>query len=234
MPVPTQISKLVPYLTQHAAIIKATPAAFGVLPATANDLDSKAKALATAYDEALAAREFSKGKTAVQTEALRDATAAFAACVEIIRGFANSSANPAAVLAAAQIDPITPPTPQGPPSPVSDIQVGVEIATGKLVVSWKASNTGTAGTSYVLTRRLPGATAFSYLGVAPGSGISGKKFTDGTLPAGTDYVEYNITPLRSGLSGQSTTVMVRFGSVGGEGGQRTASVVEGAAPKMAA
>ena len=71
----------------------------------------------------------------------------------------------------------------------------------------------------------------SYLGVAPGSGINGKKFTDATLPAGTDFVEYSITPLRSGLSGAATTAMVRFGSVGG---QQTATVVEDAGVKMAA
>ncbi|MBY0309239.1 MAG: hypothetical protein K2Q09_10895, partial [Phycisphaerales bacterium] len=52
---------------------------------------------------------------------------------------------------------------------------------------------------------------------------SGKKFTDSTLPIGTDFVEYSITPVRSGLSGTATTVMVRFGSVGGE---QTATLVE--------
>lgn len=233
MPVPTRLAKLVPYLSAHAAIFKAAPASFGILPATANDLDAKAKALSSAFSDAAAAREVSKGKTTVQNEALRDATAAFAACVEIIRGFANSSANPAAVLAAAQLDPIAPPTPAGPPAPVTDIKVGVDIANGNLLLSWKASNNGNAGTSYVISRRLPGSTTFSFLGVATASGVNGKKFTDTTLPTGTDFVEYSITPLRSGLSGTATTAMVRFGSVGGE---QTATVVENAAPapKMAA
>lgn len=223
MPAPTRIAQLVPYLSAHAAIIKAAPATFGVPAAAANDFDLKAKALASAFDEATSMREKSKGATAVQTEALREASAAFASLVEIIRGFANTTANPAAVLAAAQIDPIAPPTPAGPPAPVAGVKVGVDIASGNLVVSWKSSNNGTSGTSFTVSRRLPGAAAFTFMGVAPASGPSGKKFTDSTLPIGTDFVEYSITPVRSGLSGTATTVMVRFGSVGGE---QTATLVE--------
>ena len=57
MPVPTQLSKLVPYLSAHAAIYKAAPASYGILPATATDLDNKAKALAAAYADAADARK---------------------------------------------------------------------------------------------------------------------------------------------------------------------------------
>lgn len=231
MPIPTRLSQLVPYLTAHAAIYKNAPASFGLSASTANDLDTKAKALATAYQEALDAREKSKGATVVQNQALSSAASAFAAVVESIRGFASASADPAAVLAAAQIDPIAPPSPVGPPGPVSNIAVGIDIASGNLLLSWKASNPGGSGTSYIIARRLPGATTFSFLGTATASGPMGKRYTDTTLPAGTDFVEYSITPLRSGLSGPAVTAMVRFGTVGG---QQVASITSTTPVKMAA
>lgn len=214
MATPTRISKIVPYYTQHAAIFKATPAAFGLSVGQATNFDNAAKALSAAFDAANTAREASKGATAVQTAALNTANQTFGTCVEIIRAFANASANPAAVYSASQIDPPSPPSPVGPPSAVESIGASIDINSGAVVLTWKAKNPGSNGISYIIKRKLPAATAFTFLGIAPGGGTGGKKFTDTTLPAGSDYVSYSIQGTRAGLSGPTVNVTVNFGVAG--------------------
>lgn len=132
--------------------------------------------------------------------------------VRTIRAFADSSANPNAVLGLAEIDPVAPPTPAPAPFPVSEIKVGIEIATGGIVLNWKtaAAQPG-AGTVYIVKRRVNSEGAWQYIGSAG----SDKTFTDNTFTPGPDSVQYSITAQRSNQSSTPTAVVVNFGTGGG-------------------
>ncbi|MFT3683613.1 MAG: hypothetical protein QM783_01595 [Phycisphaerales bacterium] len=66
-----------------------------------------------------------------------------------------------------------------------------------------------------MKRKLPTETAFNFVGVAPSSGPDARTFTDNTLPAGVDFVDYTVTATRGQQNGPATQVSVRVGVVGG-------------------
>jgi hypothetical protein len=101
---------------------------------------------------------------------------------------------------------------------VTDITVGIDVVSGATVLKWKANNpVGSSNVSYIVQRKLPGATAFSFVGVAASSGPDARSFKDLTLPQGVDFVNYTIQATRGSVTGPSTEIAVRFGVVGGGG-----------------
>ena len=127
-----------------------------------------------------------------------------------IRAFAEQQANPNAVYNLAQIPPSSEPTTAPPPAQPTDLTVTLEASSGDLMLSWKASNpTGTSGTSYIIRRKLPGESAFSFIGVS-----GKKKFVDTTLVAGPDSVQYTVQGQRADSTGPVSPVfMVTFGQL---------------------
>src|SRR5262249_6346137 len=137
--------------------------------------------------------------------------------VRLIRAFAESQSKPSTIYALAQIPPPSQPTPQPPPDQPTNLQVLLDAAMGTLTLRWKAANPG-SGTSYIIKRRLPGETEFTFIGV------SGKKtFVDDTFIAGPDSVQYTVQGQRADSSGPVSPVFtVNFGQL--PGGGRTATV----------
>ncbi|HZW07187.1 MAG TPA: hypothetical protein VFF65_08680 [Phycisphaerales bacterium] len=215
MTYPRKLSELIPWAVAHAEIWKTAPATLGLSVTQAAALDNAAKAAATAYADALAAREKSKIQTATQNTKVREMLTLLQQDIDIIRFFALNSADPDAVFQAAQLEPPQPPQPVGPPAQPTHVTVCLNIMTGAPELAWKASNPpGGGGITYIIKRKLAGESAFTFVGVAPNSGTDARQYTDNTLPLGTDSVSYSITGTRSGVSGASTEVVVRFGSVG--------------------
>ena len=141
--------------------------------------------------------------------------------VAVIRAFADTSADPAAVYSLAQIPQRAEPTPAGPPGQPNKVTATLDTATGNLDLKWKATNPA-GGTSYIVRRKLPSATSFTILGTA-----TGKKFTDTTLPAGVSGVQYTVQGTRSGEVGlESTPIVVNFGHAGPGGTLSIESVQE--------
>jgi len=148
--------------------------------------------------------------------------------VRTIRAFAETSEDPGAVYAIAQIPPPSQPTPQPPPAQPTNLTITLDPTEGTLTLHWKAANPpGTSGTAYIIRRRLPGETEFKFLGV------SGKKaFVDMTLIAGPDSVQYTVQGQRADMSGPVSPIfVVNFGRL--PNGGRTATVSSaGSIPAM--
>lgn len=190
---------------------------------------SAAQALAFKNATEKAAGNLSKAESAriAAETAVRDAADAVAALratagntVRIIRAFAETSTDPNGVYSRAQFAPPAPPSPVGPPGQPTDLRVELEAATGILTLRWKCANPA-AGTSYIVQRRLPDETNFSFLGVT-----GSKKFIDTALLAGPDMVQYIVQGQRSGQSGPTSEVFtINFGQ--SPGGRRIASVSGG-------
>jgi hypothetical protein len=87
---------------------------------------------------------------------------------------------PQTVYQLVQIPPPAAPTPAPPPAQPSDLTVLLDAARGQLTLYWKGANpAGTSETSYIVRRRLPGWSEFSFIGVS-----RKKMFVDDTLVAG--------------------------------------------------
>lgn len=196
-----------PEWSANAAAIGLTPAAvtaWGLRITAASDADL---AQATAKQDLKTATEVVG--TAYGT--LREDTAELVAA---IRAFAENSADPSAVYALAKISPTATPTPVPPPAKPVDLTVELEPGTGLLTIKWKASNPpGAGGTAYIVRRRLPDEVAFSFVGVT-----GNKRFTDSSLIAGPDWVQYQVQGQRSDQAGPpSDTLVVNFGQAPGDG-----------------
>ncbi|GMU84513.1 MAG: hypothetical protein AMXMBFR47_43820 [Planctomycetota bacterium] len=98
--------------------------------------------------------------------------------------------------------------------------VTLDASGGNITLRWKAANpTGTSGTSYIIRRRLPGESEFSFIGV-----FGKKEFIDDSLIAGPDSVQYTVQGQRADSSGPLSPIFtVNFGQA--PGGGLTASVV---------
>ncbi|MDP1660761.1 MAG: hypothetical protein Q8L55_02500 [Phycisphaerales bacterium] len=222
---PTKISEFVPWLLARAGVWKLTPAAVGLSVPQAAAVDGAAKALDAAYADAQKQRQISKNATTTQNEALREAMTQLQLDLRIIDAFANANPNPASVYAAAEIDPPAVPTPVAPPRAVTEITVGIDINTGATILRWKGDNPGgSSNVSYIIRRKLAGATDFLFIGTAGSSGPEARTYTDSTLPQGVDSVAYLITATRGSQTGPSVQVQVRFGTVGSPGQTTVTSV----------
>lgn len=222
---PTKISEFVPWLVARAGAWKLAPASVGLSPAQAAAVDLAAKTLDAEYANAQKQRQLSKNATESQNQALRDAMAQLQLDLRIIDGFAAASANPAAVFQAAEIDPPAVPQPVPAPRAVTDITVGININTGATILKWKGDNPGgSANVSYIIRRKLAGASEFAFIGTAGSSGPEARTYTDSTLPQGVDSVAYLITATRGSQTGPSVQVQVRFGTVGSPGQTAVTSV----------
>ncbi len=203
----------------HAPVFAAHAAALGLTPA---QLQAFQAAVAEADDRLLDhARAVQAARLARQQALAAFATLRGAAggVVRTIRARAETSADPLALYALAQIPPPGRPTPLPPPAQPQRLTTVLEAATGALTLRWKAAQpSGAAGTTYLIRRRLPGETGFSFVGA------SGKKrFVDRTVPAGAARVQYTVQGQRADLAGPVSPIFtVHFGRT--PDGGRTASV----------
>jgi hypothetical protein len=194
---------LLKWCEAHVPAFNADPEAIGLSPGQAADFALLAHEAAAA----LVAQEKAQQLALVAT---RQAQAAFAAlqagagdAVRSIRAFAELAAEPNAVYASAQIAPPADATPTPPPAKPRRLRVTLEAATGALELSWKATSPRRAGgTAYIIRRRLPGETAFGFLGV---TGV--KTFVDNTVPAGVEQVQYSVQGQRGAKAGPVSEVL---------------------------
>jgi hypothetical protein len=190
--------------TSHAVAI-------GLTVAQATAFKTVANAAADAAEAQRVAKQAAETATQVMLTAFRDLRTSAGDTVRLIRAFGEQQANPDAVYALAQIPPPAAPAPTPPPGLPFDFRVGLT-QDGEIELSWKCTNpVGASGTVYLVERKVNGAGSFSFLGAAGGD----KHFTDSTVPAGANQIEYRVTGQRSGVSGPSAIWTVRFGLGGG-------------------
>ena len=142
--------------------------------------------------------------------------------MRLIRAFAESTANPSIAYNLAQIPPPATPSPMPPMGQPTNLTVTLTPAVGALLLRWKVVNpTGANGTSYIIRRKLPAESEFSFIGVS-----SKKEFVDDTLIAGPDSVQYTVQGQRSDQSGPLSEIFtVNFGQ--NASGGMMASVMSG-------
>jgi len=133
------------------------------------------------------------------------------------------------IYAAAQLPAPAIPGPIGAPGTPANFTVSLR-PDGSLEFGWKCVNpAGSHGTIYQVARKIGAAGVLAVIG-STGS----RKFIDATLPAGAAAAEggvlYQVTAMRSTLSGVPGTCLVQFGVAGGTG-TMTATL---SAPKLAA
>ncbi|MEX2218249.1 MAG: hypothetical protein WD749_05765 [Phycisphaerales bacterium] len=220
----TRLGKIEWY-ESHIAPWTANAVAIGLTAETVAALGSATENARSAYAAHLAARQSAEVATQNFYELVRtmhNAPGAGADMIQTIKTFAETTANPE-VYTLAEIPP--PASPSTVPPPALPTSFRVEIGQdGNLIIRWKASNpAGSAGTAYIVERRLNSAGAYAFLGAAGGD----KTFDDTTIPAGTAQVDYRVRGQRSGVSGPAAVWTVRFGVGGGGGGLTIAAQFPG-------
>ncbi len=203
----------------HAPLFIDSAVEIGLTPAQATAFNTQTAAFGSALNDQAAAQQAAKMSTEAANAAYQGMLTTAGNTVKLIRAFAENSADPNVVYQTAQIPAPQPPKPAAPPAEPTNLTVELLPPSGALVLRWKASNpTGTSGTSYIIRRRLPGETGWTVVG------FSGKKmFTDDTMVAGPDWVQYTVQGQRSDSSGPLSQIfVVSFGIA--PGGGMTASV----------
>jgi hypothetical protein len=167
-----------------------------------------------AYQTAAAAAEVARQAS---ENATRTATAAFGVMrrnmtsgITTIRAYAERQDDPSAVYTRAEVPPRSSGAPLPAPGRPFDMSVGLIDTTGALQLRWKCDNPpGASGTTYIVRRRLPTETAFTFVG-ATGE----KRFVDSTFLAGPDSVEYTVQGQRADSAGVVSPIFtLNFGQV---------------------
>lgn len=191
-------------------------------------------ALVTAAAAALENQELAKQAAIAATAACDNAFAALRSgtsdTLKTIRLYAIGQDKPETVYTLAQIPAPATPSPAPPPAKPTDLVAVLAPGSGELTLRWKAANPpGTSGTAYIIRRKLAGETSFSVVGT-----IGKKSFTDTTLLAGPDSVQYTIQGQRGNSMGPvSDLFTVNFGRTGGDGSLQ-AFVTTGGSSALAA
>lgn len=215
---------------QHWPIWNAAPAAVGLTPQTVASIKTAVAAARASYDSAQAARQASKAATTGVKNNVASMHTLLSDAIQAIRLYAETTNNPA-IYQTAQIPAPQPPTPPMAPTQPIEMHAGLE-SNGALTLSWKAStetrgpggttlDPSTVGVVYTIKRKLGGQTGFTMIGVAQPSraGTRGlTSFTDGTLPAGSNGVEYIVQGQRGELVGPASNVFTVTMGISGTGG----------------
>lgn len=201
-------SAFVEWCQAHETVFVGHAGEIGLSPEQAAAFGDATEAAAAAMIAQEAAKQAALVATREWVSALRTLRSSAGDAVRTIRAFSENSGTPLAIYNTAQISPPAQPSPAPPPAQPTGLSVALDPPTGTLTLRWKASNpAGTSGTSYLIKRRLPGGSAFGFLGV------SGKKvFVDDTLPAGPEGVQYTVQGQRADVRGPVSEILtVKFG-----------------------
>jgi hypothetical protein len=209
------------FCEDHTSVWSAAPTTIGLTAAMCTSLTSLTGDARKAYDNAQAARQASKAATTEYNAAVTAMRSKAAEMIGQIKAFAALQASPAAVYATAQIPQPAAPSPVPAPGVPTNIVVTLE-PSGAVTLSWEAANSAASGGAFFnIFRKLPGQTAFTSIGGAPGSTSESRRpsFTDQNVPtsAAGNGVQYIIQGFRGTSMGPaSPSVTVQFGN-GGDG-----------------
>ncbi|HMN39576.1 MAG TPA: hypothetical protein PKE29_01945 [Phycisphaerales bacterium] len=219
----------------HLPVWAIAPATIGLTAGMVSSLQTQTKAARDAYNVAQAARLASKGATTTFHNNTTIMRGTVADMVRLVKAFAENSANPGSVYAAAQIpEPAAPSTPPVPGTPEM-VTVGLN-PSGSITLYWKATDAApSSGCTFEVSRRLGTSGTYQIVGVGTSMKAGKFQFTDLTLPFGTQVASYIIVGKRSNppqTGMPSEAVNVQFGV--GMGGGMTITGADGASLKMAA
>lgn len=197
----------------HVEVFEDNAAAIGITAAQATAFKKVVGDAASSNSAQSLAQQAAKAATTESTQRFGLLRKSVSGVVRSIKTFAENSGNNN-VYVIAQIPP--PATPGSTPPPGKPFNVSVQLDTnsGAPVLKWKATNPrGTSGTSYIVRRKLPGESVFSFVGVT-----GNKLYTDNAFIAGPDSVQYTIQGQRSDKAGAASDAFtVNFGRAPGAG-----------------
>ncbi len=214
---PNSTIRMIEWFEQRIPVWTANPSAIGLTLPQVTQLMTRTAAARTAYQNAQAARNESKSKTVLLTDAAGSLRNYGADLIKTIKAYAETTNDPT-VYAEADVPPPAAPSPLGPPGTPTDIVTTINNR-GFVEIRWKADNAANStGAYFKIERRLDGEQAFRLLGT---TGL--KTFTDESIPAGTLQATYIITPLRGDAAGEpSEQFVVPFAAQAGQAGQQAA------------
>lgn len=206
----------------HNPVWTVAPPTIGLTAAQCTALTSATTAARKNYNDAQAIREASKAATTTLHAGVTTMVNQVSSLIAQIKAFADLQANPATVYALAQIPPPAAPTPLPAPGKPTDFAVALN-SDGSVTLSWNSTDSAaSSGAFFAISRKLPGQTAFTGIGGAPGSTSEARRasFTDSTVPAsaasaGAQYIVQGFRGTRVGDASDATTV--QFGVDGGGG-----------------
>jgi len=219
---PDTIVEQIEFCEQHEPIWAVAPASVGLTAPQLAALATATTDARKAYDEALAAREASKARTTTLRSEMATMRTVVADLIRQIKAFAELQSNPAAVYALAQIPMPSAPTPLPAPGKPTDFAIILN-SDGSVTLSWTATDgSASSGAFFMVSRKLPGQTAFTGIGGAPGSTTENRRpsFTDATVPtsAAGQGAQYIVQGFRGTRIGEpSDAVVVQFGTDSGGG-----------------
>lgn len=201
------------FVEEHWPVWLLDPTKIGLTVAEVNDLKVAAIAARTQYNNQQTAKNAAKAATQAfydQSDELRSKTAA---AIRAIKFYADSTNDPN-VYVAAQIPAPLPPSPVAPPSQPTNIRAIIQPG-GALTLEFKATSAA-AGAVYLVKRKLAGQSNFQLIGTAQNTRSAVKTFTDFTLPANANNIQYIIQGQRGQELGPDSSVfVVTLGAAGG-------------------
>lgn len=217
-------SAFLEWARNHADVFVTNASQIGLTTAQAQAFKADAAAAVAADEEQSQAKQSAMVATNVANEKATILRSRARATIGLIKAFAESTNNQN-VYNIAEIPPPSDPSAVPPPGQPTNMKVTLEPSSGALTISWKATNpANAAGTSYIVRRKLPTQTSFEFVGVT-----GTKKFTDTTLTAGPDSVQYTIQGQRSDSAGPlSDILIINFGRAGGGGGMSFSTATQNA------
>lgn len=220
---PKSIIEQIEFCENHAAVWAAAPTTIGLTAPAVATLAEKTADARAAYDAAQSARLISKAATTSLSASTVLMRTQAADLIRQIKAFAQAQPVPGTVYAAAQIPAPAAPVPMPAPGKPTDFSVTLN-SDGSVALSWMSTDSAAStGAFFTVSRKLPGQTAFTGIGGAPGSTSESRRcvFTDATVPAtaasqGAQYIIQGFRGTRTGEASDSVTV--QFGTDAGGGG----------------
>jgi hypothetical protein len=219
---PKKTQDLLDFCDAHVTPFTTNAVAIGLTTAQATTFKNAAGAARANFNAAVAADNAKKAATLTSQTSVAALRKIAAETIALVKAFAESSATPPAVYTLANLP--MPATPAPAPAPGTPTGFSASLSqSGVVTLKWKCANPpGIGGTIYECRRKINGGT-FAFIGA-----VGTREFSDGTLPAGSTGVVYEITATRSTLRGNPAQFNVNFG-IGG-GGMFIASTSEGNGP----
>jgi len=207
---PNSTAGKIQFCESHLADWSANAVAIGSSAPEIAALTTKTESARAALTEQETAQETAKTKTAALRDAVDEMVLATSDLIKKVRAKAATAGN--SVYQLANIPAPAVPSPVGAPGQPSNFKVSLGVD-GAPAISWKCNNpAGCIGVIYQLWRRTTADGEFAYIG-----GTGARKFVDGTIPAGTSQVTYQMQAVRSTAAGPWAQFNVNFGTAGGTG-----------------
>ncbi len=185
-------------------------AAIGLTSAQALDFSQRVINTRSTFTSVESIRADAKAKTQEYAVDAKDMRSVASNLVAIIKEFARTSSDPAAVYTIAGLTAADPRSPANPPSQPTALNATLD-GTGNVTLGW--SGTGPTGTVWIVSRKLSTETSFSQIGQGD---VATKSFTDTTVTPGVASVAYVVEGVRGSVSGPvSGALNVYFGSADG-------------------